>query len=235
MNPAYVVRQNSSWCLRVRIPIDLQNRICKKELRYRLKTGSIGEAKYLARRAAGRLQGSFRSLRKGDTLSMQLSEEQILDMIKRYIHKALEEELDLIDTKEPLDEGEYRQELETLELLAGNVKKALAHRDYKRAENFVDGLIEEDGIELQKDSQVYRRLCREMLKAQIKGLEISIQMRRGDYSFKDQRSLLALPLTKAEPISSPAFQYYRRRQDIPFIQTHFFKQAERKQRSSGTG
>jgi hypothetical protein len=45
MNPSYLVRKPSSWCFRIRIPLDLQSVIGKKEWRYSLKTGSIAEAK----------------------------------------------------------------------------------------------------------------------------------------------------------------------------------------------
>jgi len=64
INPSYLVRQNSSLCFRIRIPSDLQEIIGRNELRYSLRTGSIGEAKYLARRTAGQVQWIFRRLRK---------------------------------------------------------------------------------------------------------------------------------------------------------------------------
>ena len=44
MSAAYLVQQDSSWCFRLRVPADLQDIIGKKELRYSLKTGLIGEA-----------------------------------------------------------------------------------------------------------------------------------------------------------------------------------------------
>jgi hypothetical protein len=49
----------------MRVPQDLQLVIGRKELRYSLKTGYVGNAKTKARFLAGQIQMIFRVLRKG--------------------------------------------------------------------------------------------------------------------------------------------------------------------------
>ena len=47
------------------VPKDLQKAVGKNELRYSLKTGYLGDAKYKARLLAGQVQRIFKYLRKG--------------------------------------------------------------------------------------------------------------------------------------------------------------------------
>ena len=64
----YLLRLPSSYYFRFHVPVELQNTIGKKELRYSLRTGAISEAKPRARLLAGKIQSLFRKL-KGQTMS----------------------------------------------------------------------------------------------------------------------------------------------------------------------
>ena len=47
-NPSCIVRTPYSYCFRMKVPIDIQEWVGKKELRYSLKTGRIGIARQKA-------------------------------------------------------------------------------------------------------------------------------------------------------------------------------------------
>jgi len=80
-SPSYLVRNSYSYCFRMIIPQDLKPYFGKKELRYTLKTGYIGEAKIKARFFAGQIQLIFRLLREGNFMMGKLSEDQIQEMV----------------------------------------------------------------------------------------------------------------------------------------------------------
>ena len=84
-NPSYLVRQQSSWCFRIRVPIDLQEIIGKKEIRYSLTTGYQGEAKYRARRTAGIVQHIFRRIKHDMKTIKELNDKDIQEMLDNSI------------------------------------------------------------------------------------------------------------------------------------------------------
>ncbi len=118
VSPAYLVRQDSSWCFRIRIPRDLQKLIAKKELRYSLKTGSKGEAKYLARRAAGQVQWIFRRLRQEKHMVLkELPDTQVQEIINKSIKQALDDEEEgIIERSRPMDESVYKEWIQEPEI-----------------------------------------------------------------------------------------------------------------------
>jgi len=87
----YLIRHPSSYLFRMVIPVDIQRKIGKKELRYSLKTGSVADAKPKARLIAGRLQQMFRHLRRNDHWMSELSEHQIDEIIRKYVQDATDE------------------------------------------------------------------------------------------------------------------------------------------------
>ena len=76
-SPSYLVRNPYTYCFRMNVPKDLQSYIGRKELRYSLKTGYLGDAKYKARVIAGQVQLIFKLLRKGNSSLMKLSDNRI--------------------------------------------------------------------------------------------------------------------------------------------------------------
>ena len=85
----YLVKNRYSYCFRLKVPLDLQNFIGKKELRYSLKTGFIGIANNKAWILAGKIQLLFNALRKGDTRLMNLTEDQIKELVEKYVKAEL--------------------------------------------------------------------------------------------------------------------------------------------------
>ena len=89
-SPSYLVRNAYSYCFRLAIPKDLQTLVGKRELRYSLETGYIGQAKYKSRYLASQLQLLFRYLRRNLPIMAKLSKEQIPELVTQYIKDRFE-------------------------------------------------------------------------------------------------------------------------------------------------
>jgi len=162
------------------VPKDLQAYIGRKELRYALKTGYLGKAKYKARIIAGQVQRVFKFLRKGNTAFMKLSDKQIQEMIQRYF-KKLTESYDqpmppfLTDhSKAPpfVDQPTFETYLDDLDYERRKYRLNRNMGEYSEVEEDVDRLLRENGVdEIDKNSPLYWKLCEGLMDAVIKGIE----------------------------------------------------------------
>lgn len=171
---AYVFKpacKTNLYYFRVVVPEDLRRVVGKSEIRYSLRTGLLSEAKYRALRMASFVQWLFRDIRRSGNMQ-ELSKAEIQKLIQDHLKEALEEtELYRASIDKPLDEQEVRDDLEAMSLLKSDFKEYLATCDYRKVEKTVDSLLEEKGIELSKDGDSYRLLCREMLKSNVEYLD----------------------------------------------------------------
>jgi hypothetical protein len=113
--PSYLVRNDYSYCFRVIVPPDLQAVVHRREIRYSLHTGTLGEAKYRALRMAGFVQTLFRKLRfRGESMSQQLTDAEIKKLLDGYLKTALEDaEKFRVTAQKPLM---------TIQLMSGKVE-----------------------------------------------------------------------------------------------------------------
>ena len=121
-SPSYLVRNAHSYCFRLIVPKDLQKFVGKTELRYTLRTGSIGIAKQKSRFLAGQVQFIFQLLRKGFSWMGKLSENPVQQLVGEYIKRSIDG-LDKVfeggeDTYRPFDDPpslfSYINELPTI-------------------------------------------------------------------------------------------------------------------------
>lgn len=219
-SPTYLVRTPYSYCFRYSIPPDLRNIVGKVEIRYSLKTGYIGKAKAMALQLAGRIQKLCADLRdiisnERGSISIrmpnELSPDKIQELIAGWVRETLKEEEQertrpsrritesyLDDRYEAFDNVQTRQR-EALGL--GRHVEAMAHT--------VNILLEEQGVEIDKDSNSYHQLCRDILKASVKVLEVEKQRTFADYSVTDEEvveSIVPSISKPVEPIQPPVEQ-----------------------------
>ena len=232
-SPSYTIRNPHSYCFRMIVPKDLRKFVGKTELRYTLNTGSIGLAKSKARLLAGKFQQLFRFLRENQKLA-ELTNDQIQVMVDQYIQntlKMLEERWltgDDDDYIPPRDESSSYTR--TLDFVKDDLIDELNACDYQRAEEMVDDLLEKNGISgLQKDTYSYKKLCRDLLKAEVKLVEIEKKQMLGDYS-DDPSTLLGKPSAK---IDSPLIKKYSITLE-KLIQEYQNRQIQSKKWSSNT-
>jgi len=174
-SPGYIIRNPYSYCFRMKVPIDIQGWVGKKELRYSLKTGYIGEAKEKARYLAGKVQYLFRLLRKGGILLSKLTDEKIQEMVQEYLDwnkKSIEEWYEDPEESPFEDREHYYDHLSMLDELIKENIEFLALGNYKSIEGLVSKkLLDHDIHDVEKGSKEYIKLCRSMLQGSIKNNE----------------------------------------------------------------
>lgn len=180
-SPSYLIRNPYTYCFRMNVPKDLQPYIGRKELRYSLKTGYLSTAKYKARLMAGQVQWIFRLLREGNPSLMKLSENQIQELIDKYLKdliKSYEKPLPPFGTSEKdmppfTDQETLNQYLRDLDIIKEEYITDRAMGEYSRIEESAVRLLKENGIgEIDKNSPSYWKLCEGLMLAEIKGIEL---------------------------------------------------------------
>ena len=183
--PHHLVRNPYSYCFRVNVPNDLRRFVGKKELRYSLKTGYLGVAREKAQIIAGQVQQIFSYLRKGGIELSSLSDEKIQELVQQYLKEYIEN-LETRYHDEPdhfVDRLEFDSYLMELDDIEENIPIYLGIGDYRTVEEIVSDLFKKNGIKgIDKGSTAYIKLCRGVLQAQLKGIEIEKRQMSGDYS-----------------------------------------------------
>ena len=88
----YLVRTPYSYCFRYAVPSDLQTIVGRKELRYSLRTGYLGQAKIKSRFVAVKVHKLFKGLRErvASDMPIELTEKQIKAMVAGWIQESLD-------------------------------------------------------------------------------------------------------------------------------------------------
>jgi integrase len=176
-SPHYLIRNPHSYCFRVNVPKDLQRLVGKKELRYSLKTGYVGLARVKAQIVAAQVHQVFVCLRKGRRKLADLTDEKIQELVQQYLKEYIEGLESRYYEEDPRgtiqDNGDFYQYLSDLDLIRDDIIVYLGTGDYRTVERSVAHLLEKNGIEgIEKNSAAYVKLCREVLRVQLQGIEI---------------------------------------------------------------
>jgi integrase len=78
---------------------------------------------------------------------------------------------------------------------AERARNALAKNDFMPVRNIADGVLQEDGLTLDRSSMEYIRLCRGLLRAQVEYFRLAEAWRGGDFSIAPADPLFAQPLS----------------------------------------
>jgi integrase len=179
----YLVKRKKSLALyfKLRVPDDLREVVGRDELFWSLGTRDVLEAKFRANVLAQKVKGVFHALKEGD---MDLTKEQIDRLLKKHLREVLDEsERDRVMSSRPLSAADLYDHLEVLSLIASQTREELARNEYSRIGRYVDDLLAENGVEgVDRKSETYKTLCRELLKVHVKALEVEEKRAVGDYS-----------------------------------------------------
>jgi integrase len=171
------------------VPKDLQELVGKKELRYSLKTGYLGVAKYKARLLAGQVQFLFERFRKGGAVLSILRDDQIKQLVHQYIKDSIEN-WDRGFFTEPDDDYSGLSAYEVIDSfdeIRDQFIAQLNEGDLNVIEDMVDILVDKNEIHgVDKSSLEYRKLCAEILKAEIQLMPLHKQHMQCDFSYKDK-------------------------------------------------
>ncbi len=133
----------------------------------------------------------------------ELTPSQVNDLVQRYIRQSLgADEQARNNDKEPFDVSYYEDHKAILGAVRGLLKGRLASNDREFITETVDGLLQAEGITLDKDSPVYNLLCREMFKAEDYITGIMEKRHQGDYS-QDPSWTPGTPITQGADRPKP--------------------------------
>ena len=179
-SPHYLVRNQYSYCFRAYVPKDLQELLGKKELRYTLKTGYVGVARVNAQIIAAQVHQIFIGLRKGGGRLAELTDEKIQELVNQYLKEFIKRletryyEEDPRGTIQSTDD--FYRYLGELDSIKDDIIEYLGIGSYETIEPAVGDLLQRNGIQgIEKNSSAYIKLCRGVLRAELKGIEIEKQ------------------------------------------------------------
>ena len=183
-SPHYLVRNRHSYCFRVNVPKDLQHLVGKRELRYSLKTGYVGVARAKAQIIAAQVHQIFAYLRRDGRKLSDLSDKEVQELVQQYLKGYIEGLESRYEDDPPFwDKGDLHSYIETLDEIRDDIIGYLGVGDYSTVEENVADLLEKNGVEgIEKGSAAYIKLCRGVLRAQLKGVDLEKKHMSGDFS-----------------------------------------------------
>lgn len=184
---------------RLIVPRSLRPLIGRCEIWKSLRTTDRPQGKLRAQQWEGHLSRLFLHLHQhGHTMTP----EQIEALVQRYITDTLQAgEDERVTRKVSADEQEAISLVYADEL--AETQGALTANDFTKVSPIADSLLQSHDVALEKSSEDYRRLCRELLKAQQHVFRIEMERWEGNYSVPQPNVSPAPP--PPTQITSPPF------------------------------
>lgn len=184
----YLIKVKGYWYFNMRIPKDLLDILRVKVVRKALHTTSLKDAKVLVKSHSFRLERIFVTARLGI-----MSNEEIRKMLSQYLVDSLNDSENYRTFNGRIN---YEDDIEGASYywtdLLEDCEAALITNKLKYAEPTVDRLLEDKGIvHINKDSDEYRTLCREMLKVLMVLGKTELRRMSGNYEDKPLREYLS--------------------------------------------
>lgn len=113
-----------------------------------------------------------------------LTDKQIYELVRSYINTSLQdmEDMKVHNIFVPRDIEELSDQIESTEYVIYEKREALAYNHLKSIHHITKRVLEENGLTVDEDSSSYKKLSRELIKADIKILETELKRLTGDYS-----------------------------------------------------
>jgi len=163
--PSYLIRNPHSYCFRMIVPKDLQSIVGKRELRYSLRTGYLSTAKSKARLMAGQVQLLFNELRRSHNRFMELTDQQIREMVTKHLERAkalMDEPFGPNEGDRPFDdEASLNEYVLGLNDVRTDIQGEITTGEYWRVKNDAISLLNENGVsseDIDEDSNAFVKL-----------------------------------------------------------------------------
>lgn len=130
-NPSHIHKLPSGYIFRYTIPKDIRPYLGKTELRYSLKTSKIAVATLKAHKMSRVTQCVIKNIREGGTM-IELSQEQIQELLSTWFKKELEEDENLRIIRNPLTEDDQGEEVSYYFQAKSAYTTWLARSDYSK-------------------------------------------------------------------------------------------------------
>ncbi len=183
-SPSYLQSTPHGYYFRYKVPPDVRPAVGRTELKCSLRTGRLSEAKARSGMLSSLTHLAVSNIRCGGRMS-ELSPAEIQKLIKQRFEQALEEDETNRTNRKTLGEEEWMHKWSLNETFLSETKEDLAKSDYHDVSGAVEWLLSDNGLDVNKESENFKRLCREMLKVEVKILEIAKRRDLGDYEFEE--------------------------------------------------
>ena len=205
----YLLKVKGRYYFNRRVCKDMLHLFNRKEIRVALHTSDRKHAKVLLNAHSYKLEQILTIVRSG-----MLTDEEVRRLIADYKHETLKErdEYRLEGIGVPKKPQGYYQDGEgfndidvltdVLDDRRAEIKENLAYSNFKSYEQGVDGLLEEKGIVLDKDSLEYKKLCREYMLAWIEIYTDDIEKMQGNYNNEYDRATQGQPVMRQDTAAS---------------------------------
>ncbi len=172
-------KRGRCWYSRIKVPIELVPLVGRREIIRSLRTASYREALISCKLWEARVVILFARLRNE---AEEMSPLDVPKLVNRYLQTSLEEGEDDRLSRDNLGTEDHEAILLAVSDKLQKVTVALTYNDLSAATDEADDLLAQHGITLDKSSEEYRRLCRELLKAQVEVFQTELRRWDGDYS-----------------------------------------------------
>jgi integrase len=144
----------------------------------------VGVARAKAQIIAAQVHQIFAYLRRDGRKLSDLSDEEVQELVHQYL-KGYVEGLESRYEEDPpfLDERDFYSYIDMLDDIRDDIIGYLGIGDYSTVEENVADLLGKNGVDgIEKGSPAYIKLCRGVLRAQLKGIELEKKHMSGDFS-----------------------------------------------------
>lgn len=195
-SPSYLVKHKHIFYVRVSVPQDLRLKLGRTEYRYSLRTALLREARGKSSRLATGILDLFQWMRTKKAMSMK--QEQIQAIADNHIRTMLNElEADWATgttTSEKAVEREWTGFDEAWDIF----HEDLTERDYSHVRETVDQIIKEQELDLDQDSDAYKRLCRAITQSSMEYCEIAKKRIKGIYKDRFSQASQIVEVSQAK-------------------------------------
>lgn len=178
----YLVCRNKHFYFRIWIPEDLRPFFKRSEIKKSLKTTNCIRAKNLVKALVYHTERIFTPIRSG-----MLTPQQIRELASEYINLNLHRREEvrnfgiLTYTVEDVVPNSQEEAATFCEQIIERYKQQLFKNDFSEIEVRVIHFLTEKNLDVDKKSDDYRKLCRELLKAEIEVKKIELERIKGNY------------------------------------------------------
>jgi integrase len=139
---------------------------------------------------ASQVQQIFACLRKGGRTLSDLSDEKIQELVQQYLKDYIESlESRYYDDPPFADERDFYSHIKTLDYIREDIIGYLGVGEYQTVEEIVADLLKNNEIEgIETASTAHVKLCRGVLRAQLRGIELEKQHLSGGFSESPEAS-----------------------------------------------
>ena len=192
--PSHLVRIGTKYHYRRIIPPGLSGRIGMREIKVTLRTSILEEARERSNRIESFVRNLFYRMGSDPSMKTDISPAEMKILVKRWLQQKVEEMENLrsLEYRDPIFHIDQSGKIRTL-TWEERKQSLIAEADFEKniligtskgrtsIEVTAEGMLQEFGIEIDLDSLLYKRLCRELRKGFLAFVQKEIQHLDGDY------------------------------------------------------